>query len=417
MIFTPRAKRFSLKLCDDRGIPLKLPRKIKVRFDTIHKPASFQFFVGKNPISPIFTQIEDIRGFKTTATLKSGEKVTFDFETYSMGKPYAEKFENVYFGKNGEIMFDDISGKEESYVLDKKNLKNNFDYGYFLRSLVGVRNREGKCAILDTYSKELITDFIFNSNDYDVVGLLNADTSIKYDRYMVFETTPDKKEDAEKNLKKFVIVSEEGDFVKEITANKLLWSTEREEKQPDGSIKKFSYAAFLETDKKGEFQTKLLKIDLESNELAREIEVPCIADISLQKGNRGFISTQDEELVLITENPAKKPSKGAYLIGNDGKVQTLLDNNFEIEYFGSYKNGRYLEYKGAQETGKIALNDKAKTIRVNRAEFASLARKFFGTRASAASKQTEQPVNENSVQNNSNKNPEENGPSGNGMAG
>ena len=105
------------------------------------------------------------------------------------------------------------------------------------------------------------------------------------------------------------------------------------------------------------------------------------------------------------------------MIGNDGKVQTILSNNYEIEYVGSFAKGRYLEYKNSEETGKIALNEKAKTVRVNKAEFASLARKFFGARASAVSKQTEQPAIESLNPVVSDKIKEENGPSGNGLAG
>ena len=74
-------------------------------------------------------------------------------------------------------------------------------------------------------------------------------------------------------------------------------------------------------------------------------------------------------------------------------------------------------YKNSEETGKIALNEKAKTVRVNKAEFASLARKFFGARASAVSKQTEQPAIESLNPVVSDKIKEENGPSGNGLAG
>lgn len=412
MIFTPKVKRFSLKLCDDRGIPLKLPRKVKVRYDTINKPASFQFFIGKNPISPIFTQVEDIKGYQVTGTLKSGEKVTFDFETHKIGKSYVEKIENVYVRADGELMFDNMTGKQEPYVLDKKELNKNFEYGFLLRGLVGVKNDAGKCAILDTFSKSLITDFVLDANDYDIAAVLNLKTTSKFDKYLIIETTSDKKEDADKSLRKFIIVGEDGNIVKEINSQKLLWNIDREEKQSDGRTKEFSYAAFLETNEKGESQTKVIKVDVDSGKVIQEMQVPCVADISIQPKKDEFITTQNDELVLITENPADKKSKGAYFISKDGTVETILkNNNYEIEYFGSFKNGRYLEYKSSAEAGKIALNDKAKTVRIKKSEFASLARKISVARGSTSENEETKTVGKTPEQL-VNKNPDENGSNG-----
>ena len=58
MKYIPRIVGAKLGLFDEYGSSPRLPKGIKIRFDTINTPASFQFFDGKKAISPIMVQLE-----------------------------------------------------------------------------------------------------------------------------------------------------------------------------------------------------------------------------------------------------------------------------------------------------------------------------------------------------------------------
>ena len=378
MKYIPRIVGAKLGLFDEYGSSPRLPKGIKIRFDTINTPASFQFFDGKKAISPIMVQLEADRGMRYIATLKSGVKEVINLEKQTIGREFSEKIENIYIGLDGEVLFDIESGKAEPYVLDKKRFKTPFTNGYLLTSLVGVKDSSGKCAILDSYTKKLITGFVLDPKNYGFVGALNLETNTKFNSYYVIQTNPDEKETKNKHAQKFIIVSDEGQFVAELISQKYLWNVTHAEKQPDGSEKQFSYVAFAEVDEKTGFKTKVLKVDIELGKVAGAFEVPLIASHEIQN-NGLFIFAPDDRLVLITENPEIEASKGAYIIDTDCKPEQILKNiNTEIKYTHHYSKGKFLTYKNAETVGKIALNEKARTFEVSKTEFFDLAKKYFG---------------------------------------
>lgn len=412
MRYLPRIRGVKLGLYDENGFAPSLPKGIKVRFDTVNVPASFQFFDGKIPISPIMVQIEDDdANYSFIATLKSGEKKTINLKQQTISKSYAEKLENIYIGEEGEVLFDSTSGKAEPYVLDKKGFKTPFENGYLLSSLVGVKNADGRCAILDAYSKVLVTDFVLNAGGYGLVGALNLETDSKFKSYYVVQTIPEEKETTDKTAKKFIIVGEDGQFVAEFISHKYLWNQTHEEKQPDGSTKQFSYVAFAEKDANVEIKTRILKVDIESGKVEKIYQLPFIAIKSI-KADRSFVETNDGRVVLITAHPEKQASMGAYALNDNGTVETILDNvNTEIEYTGHYKKGRFLTYKNPETVGKIALDSKARTFEVNKTEFVSLARKYFGAASSSELRPKLQRIEEQ-VASSGKKKPTGGGPSG-----
>lgn len=378
MRYLPRVKGAKLGLYDENGFAPSLPKGIKVRFDTIGVPASFQFFDGKKPVSPIMVQLEDDKGSRFIATLKSGLKETVDLGRQTISKPFLEKLENIYIGEEGEVLFDSMSGKAEPYVLDKKGFKTPFENGYLLRSLIGVKNADGKCAILDSYSKVLVTDFVLNAGGYGLVGALNLETNTVFKSYYIVQTIPEEKETTDKTAKKFIIAGDDGQFVAGFISHKYLWNHTHEERQSDGSTKQFSYVAFAEKDANAEIKTRILKVDIESGKVEKMYQLPLIAMKSI-KADKSFVETNDGRVVLITASPEKQASMGAYALNENGTVETLLDNvNTEIEYTGHYKKGRFLTYKNPETVGKIALDGKARTFEVKKAEFVSLAKKYFG---------------------------------------
>ena len=378
MKYIPRIVGAKLGLFDEYGSSPRLPKGIKIRFDTINTPASFQFFDGKKAISPIMVQLEADRGMRYIATLKSGVKEVINLEKQTIGREFSEKIENIYIGLDGEVLFDIESGKAEPYVLDKKRFKTPFTNGYLLTSLVGVKDSSGKCAILDSYTKKLITGFVLDPKNYGFVGALNLETNTKFNSYYVIQTNPDEKETKNKHAQKFIIVSDEGQFVAELISQKYLWNVTHAEKQPDGSTKQFSYVAFAEVDEKTGFKTRVLKVDIESGKVEKIYQLPFIAIKSI-KADKSFVETNDGRVVLITAHPEKQASMGAYALNDNGTVETILDNvNTEIEYTGHYKKGRFLTYKNPETVGKIALNEKARTFEVSKTEFFDLAKKYFG---------------------------------------
>ena len=50
MRYLPRIRGVKLGLYDENGFAPSLPKGIKVRFDTVNVPASFQFFDGKTGV-------------------------------------------------------------------------------------------------------------------------------------------------------------------------------------------------------------------------------------------------------------------------------------------------------------------------------------------------------------------------------
>ncbi|MBQ4542443.1 MAG: hypothetical protein IJA23_06355 [Clostridia bacterium] len=378
MKFSPKAKGMKLGLYSDIGLEFSMPKGMNVRFDTVTGSGSFQFFVGKKPVTPIMISIENDQDARYIATLRTGERVPIDFEKQAIGKPFLDKIENTYIGLDCEIVFDVLTGKPEPYFLDKRRFKMAFENGYLLRSLIGVKNREGKCAIFDAYSKKLITDFVLDPDNYGLVGALNLETNTMFKSYYIVQTIPEEKETTDKTAKKFIIVGDDGQFVADFVSHKYLWNHTHEERQPDGSTKQFSYVAFAEKDANAEIKTRILKVDIESGKVEKMYQLPLIAIKSI-KADKSFVETNDGRVVLITASPEKQASMGAYALNENGTVETLLDNvNTEIEYTGHYKKGRFLTYKNPETVGKIALDGKARTFEVKKAEFISLAKKYFG---------------------------------------
>ena len=404
MKYLPRVKGAKLGLYSDDGFGLSLPKGIKVRFDTINSPASFQFFDGKKAITPIMVQIEDDRGLRFIATLKSGLKETIDIGNQTISKPYLEKLENIYIGEEGEVLLDDMSGKAEPYVLDKKGFKTPFENGYLLRSLVGVKNSSGRCAILDSYSKVLLTDFVLDPREYGLIGALNLETNTSLKSYYIVQTKPEAKETPDKSANKFIIVGDDGQFVTELISQKFLWSKTAAEKQADGSTKEFSYVAFAEKDAKNGLKTRV----------EHEYNVPLIAEMTI-KTDKSLIYTTDGRLVLISASYEIPSSIGAYALNADGTVETLVDNiNTEIEYTGHYKKGRFLTYKNAETVGKVALDEKARTFEVKKTEFVSLAKKYFGESSSSELRPKLQSIEEQVAVSGKKKPSGGNGPTGSG---
>ena len=399
MKYLPRAKGAKLGLYNENGFAPILPKGIKVRFDIIGVPASFQFFDGKKAISPIMVQIEDDDDdFSFIATLKTGEKKTINVKQQTISNAYLEKLDNIYIGLEGEILLDDMSGKPEPYFLDKRRFKMAFENSYLLRSLIGVKNREGKCAIFDTYSKKLITDFVLDPDNYGFAGALNLETQTTLRSYYVIHTTPDTKEGIDANAQKFVIASDDGQFVTDFVADKFLWQQNHIEKKPNGAEVEYSYSAFAKKAEDGTLQTRVLKLNLETGKLEQVYQVPLIADKPTQHVG-SFMFTNDDRIVLLTQSPETQASKGAYALNADGSVETILKNvNTEIEYTHHYQKGRFLTFKNAETVGKIALDGKSRTFEVSKTEFAELAKRYFGASSPSELRPKLQPVPEQTEQ-------------------
>ena len=395
MKYLPRAKGAKLGLYNENGFAPILPKGVTVRFDIVNSPASFQFFDGKKAISTIMVQIEDdVDDFSFIATLRTGEKKTINVKQQTISYAYAERLENIYIGENGEVLFDDMSGKAEPYFLDKKRFKTPFENGYLLHSLVGVKNSAGKCAILDAYSKVLVTDFVLDERDYGIVGALNLETNTTLKSYYIVKTIPDAQETRDKFSQKFIIVGDDGQFVTDFVADKFLWQQSHIEKQPNGAEVEFSYSAFAERAASGALQTRILKINVETGKLEQVYEVPLIADKPTQHLG-SFMLTNDNRIVILTQNPEFQVSKGAYALNEDGTVETVLRNiNTEIDYTHHYRKGRFLTFKNPETVGKIALDGKARTFEVLKTEFVDLAKRFFGTSIPSELKPKLQPIEE-----------------------
>ncbi len=379
MKYIPKAKGLKLGLFTEFGGAARLPKGVKVRFDMVSGTPAFQFFDGEKAISPILVQLEDESGFKFTGTLKSGLVVDLDLEKQTVSEPYAGKLENVKIGENGEVLIMDEAGKtqKQPYVLDHKRLKMGFENGYLLQSLVGVKGKNGKCAIFDAYTQKLVTDFVLDASNYGIVGALNLDTASALDMYYIVKTTAD--DSVDKSARKYIIVSDNGKPVTQLNAAGYLWNFKHKEKAPNGKETEYSYAAFVQKTDNNSYQTKILKINIETGKLEQETSVPFVADRASQAGGK-FIFTPDNRLVLITRHPEVKASKGAYVLNADGSVEKLLENNnIEIGYSHHYQKGDCLIFKNQETVGKVALSAKARTFEVSRTGFSSLAKKYFGT--------------------------------------
>lgn len=398
MKFTPKAKGMKLGLYSDIGVAFSMPKGMNVRFDTVNGSGSFQFFVGKTPVTPIMISLENDQDARYIATLRTGERVPIDFEKQAIGKPFLDKIDNTYIGLDGEIVFDVLTGKPEPYFLDKRRFKMAFENNYLLRSLIGVKNREGKCAIFDAYSKKLITDFVLDPDNYGIVGALNLETQTTLRSYYIIHTTPDTKEGIDANAQKFVIASDDGQFVTDFVADKFLWQQNHIEKKPNGAEVEYSYSAFAKKAEDGTLQTRVLKLNLETGKLEQAYQLPLIADKPTQHVG-SFMFTNDDRIVLLTQNPEIQASKGAYALNADGSVETILKNvNTEIEYTHHYQKGRFLTFKNAETVGKIALDGKSRTFEVSKTEFAELAKRYFGASSPSELRPKLQPVPEQTEQ-------------------
>lgn len=403
MKYIPKTKGLKLGLYNDYGMAASVPQDVKVRFDTTGEFPSFQFFDDEKPITPILIQLQDEIGYKYTGLLRSGLQIDLDLANKTYSEPYVEKLENVKIGTQGEILIENSTGKLEPqpYVLDKKRLKKSFENSYLLNSLIGVKGKNGRCAIFDSYTKQLVTDFVLDSTNYGIVDAINLDTQSMLKCYYIVQTS--QTETADKSVKKFIIASEKGEFITELNSAGYLWNFKHIEKKSDGTNVEYAYVAFADKKDDNSLTTRILKINLATGRLEQETRVPLIAEKQYQN-NGSFIFTPNNNLVVITHNPENPASKGAYVLNLNGTVERLLENtNTEISYSNHYNKGNCLIFKNAETVGKVALNEKARTFEVSKTDFARLAKRYFGASSASEASPKTQAIQTHILQNSKNK--------------
>lgn len=423
------------------GVKLELPKGMTVRFRNIGYQTYFELEIDGKVTTPALQAVEP-SGKVWTMHLHDGGRFDMNIETFEHTPVYDEAIEQIKISKNGKLIFSDASGhiSESDLVLDKESLGEGVYDRYFFKTLIGVKNPQGKCAIIDSETSVYLTGFEFESEKYDIVDALNNETNVVgYNRIYVIES----KGDSNNN---YLLIDENGKTLKRFEAKKCLWNFAREEKVGD-TTKRFVYSAFAAKTKDGKEYTKIFKIDCKTEEIVFETNIKGMIKrdvqfrdyfVELDNGAIVFKTSEMNEKtntemfgasILYPDGTAKvvranehedivrasDPKNGKYLLQNepvlitkkldengnlrygavklskDQVVEVLLDTVWlKVDVERDSKGNYFLEFIGDKKFGKIPLSSPDKGYEVSVSSFVSLANKHFGL--SRDSKTTEVAV-------------------------
>lgn len=389
-VYDVQLKGSKLALLNPFGLSLKIPKEVSVRYDVVNKPNSFQFFIGKTPITPILTKVKLLEKGLVALT-KSGEMIFVDLENKTYTDSFEEWINNIVVHKDGTISVvrADNSLRKTPYEFQEREINDKFLYSYFLKDLVSVMDNDGNCAIFDTISGMPVTDFMFEPDKFRVVDALNLSPEIVDSAYYVVKLGDNDKYD--KNLTdKYLVVRDDGEIIQEFFDCKLLWTNDKKIKRADGTTEHFSHIAFAKKNKDNEIVTQVLKLDPKTSSFTYAVEIPQVAN-KLYQPDKKITFLPDGRMVLITANPDfLNSTKGAYLIAPNGKAEQVVKNEMEnVELLRSINKGFHFAYKKGETFGRVALNDRSHTFETSRNSFVLNAMKYFGNK---------NPENEREVQ-------------------
>ena len=436
----------NIGLYSSDGEKLVLPNGVTVKFIEAGPKIFFQLFKNDQKITPVAKSIET-NGTAWTMEIDNVGLVDLNVETLKLSPIYYEKKGMVAFLENDKLAFIKNDGKwvNSGLVVDKYRLGRNVEDSYLFKSLIGVKDAMGKCAIFDTESNKVIAPFEFEPSSYDIVAAINNDT-MHPERDIIYvvksETSDYSKFLKNKGTKKFTLISKNGEVVEYFFGTDYLWQVDRKETDEKGICHDYTYIAFSAKNEYGSEYTKVLKIDLETNKIVFNTNINGVAEKSLQElSDLLFINGND--LVLVTSETKDKTKKvGASIIYADGSAKVIRDNKLssikiardpyskmykfaedesivfitsvgegDDKKYGAVKitkdktvevlfdnewnslkvkrdatHGTYIEYYGTNKFGKRSLAGNAQSFEAETSTFVSLASSHFGngSRAKAA---------------------------------
>lgn len=369
-------KGSKLAILNPYGLQLRVPKGVSVKYDVVNKPNSFQFFVGKTPITPILTKVRELEKGLVALT-KTGELIFVNLEDNTFTDSFEEWQNNIVIHKGGTISVvkADNSLRKTPYEFQAGQINDNFAYSYFLKDLISVMDSDGKCAIFDTMTGRPVSDFIFEPGKFKVVDALNLRPEIVDSAYYVVKLGDVNKHN-ETLSDKYVILRDDGIVLQTFSNCKLLWTNNQ---NIDSPTERFSYIAFVKRNKNNELVTQILKLDPNASKFVSEVEIPEVAN-KLYQPDKKITFLPDGRMVLITANPEHLSStKGAYLISPNGRVEQIVKNEMEdVELIRSLYKGFHFGYKKGETVGRVAINNRSHTFEISRNSFALNMVKYFG---------------------------------------
>lgn len=421
------------------GKKLALPEGYKVIFKSLGQNIYFQLSDGVNE-TPLLSCI-DANGDTWTASLVAGGCFDMNPKTLTFSPIYSKKLDDMGVHSDGTISFVQKDGNwiPSGFVLDKERVGQNVQDSYLFGSFIGVRDVDDKCAIFDTFSRQVITPFEYESGAYEIVAAFNNDTrNVDYKTMFVVESikTDISKILGNKGTKTYQIFTEDGEKVEEFEGTGFLWSLSRKEKLESGEQRDYVYSAFSKIREDGSHSTVVLKIDAKDESVVYKTEIPGIAEKGIQE-KTGLIFLKNNDLVLYTkENDQKGAKLGASIIYGDGKANVVrkhendsialarnprtkkriehTDGSLvfltsakegEKEFFGAFRltpervvellfrnkwtslkvfedkqNGVYIEYINPKKFGKYSLEERGGSYESTPSQFVSLTSGAFARR-------------------------------------
>lgn len=391
-----RLKGSKLALINPFNIEIKIPKGVSVKYDIVNKPASFQFFDGKTPITPILLKVRELdKGF--LAATKKGEFVIIDLDKKSFTEAFDERYFNLAIHNDGSISFIKPNNtlRKTPYEMQSRNVKVPFSYSYLLNHLISVIDEDEKCALFDAETGMPLSDFIFEPDKFKIVDALNLRTETTDPAIYVVKIGDVNKEDTEA-FNKYILLRDDGAEMQTLDNCKLLWTADFQIEKPDGTGGEYSYLALKKVNKNNEPVTQILQYDSKTTQLMRTIEIPMVADKKYQPEEK-IRFLPDGRMLLVSADPSNPDyTKGAYMIKLDGNVQQLLNNDKEsIDWLLSIKKGLHVGYTKGGNLGRVSINNRSHTFETSRNKFALLALQCFGVKSPENNSAV--PVNENAL--------------------
>ena len=370
MKYTAKRKGLLLGLYDEGMNKFKSNIKgLKIRFAPAGREHfMFQFFVKDRAISPVLLSLENV-GKLVIGRLPNGNMVSIDLENELVSVEFSKIRGKVAIGLENEVYLIGSDGKLKAteYKIDKETLGEDIRRNYKFSSLVGLKNKDGKCAIVDLETMQNITPFMFEEGGYEIVSFIDPTYTTADSGVFVIES---KTEDTNKN--NYLIVDEDGNKLVQTEAEEFLWQKKIEVENFENESGCYSYVA-LKTTENGEIKTKLIRMNLNKLSDAKEYDID--GSIKADNGNKPkFFKSKNGDMIFITEG---KDGKGAVRISADGKLETLIENKssyLEVKI----ENGEpeFIEYKKDGKFGKYSISGKTQNFEIEKNSFIRLASMF-----------------------------------------
>lgn len=320
-------------LYSSTGAKFELPKGVTAKYADSGSGIYFQLFYNGEKLTPVATSIEPNQEIWTVG-LQGGGYCDINPNTRTHSPKYIEKINSIVVYDDGavSIVQEDSSWSEPEYFLDKKHLGKNLPEGYILSSMVGLKNKNGKCALFNTETGKFVTGFDFSSGKYEIVSILGADTkNVEHDVMFVVEdmSSADSKTSNGYVKKAYSVFTQDGKTVCETVGSGVMWQFEQTERTTDGKEKDFMYIAFSGRENDGRQTTTVVKIDLESQEVVFKTKIAGLAEQKLQE-NENFLFTDNGSLILYTNQPQGLKQKiGTTIIYQDGSAKVVRKNEYD----------------------------------------------------------------------------------------